>query len=360
MVARIASRWIRRLVAGKYDHIDFKPPQSVADTAKKGLEYRQKANPSDRGGLTPAEASEQGVGSGVQRAVNLKNRDTLSPETVKRMKAFFARHKKNKTIEPEHRDEPWNDKGYVSWLIWGGDAGKAWADKIVGQMEKADKESKKASENEPTNPDLWEKVKEEAKGKFQKWPSAYASGWAVQRYNEKGGGWRKKADLSEWFSGHGKDKGTARGGDWVAISPIKKTLQSGKKVEPGDIVGPCGISDDPDWEEYTKGGEDPLKCMPRQKAYDMPKKERAEKAKGKAKAEREEPETKSPTRTPTFKDASKRLWRVYIFDNRGRSLFEKEYTARDDRDAENKAFKLVQPLLSRYDAEDWVFEPVGE
>ena len=67
---------------GKYDHIDFTPLKNVADEAAKGLKYRRKANPSDRGGLTPEEAGKQGIGSGVQRAVNLKNRDEVSPETA--------------------------------------------------------------------------------------------------------------------------------------------------------------------------------------------------------------------------------------------------------------------------------------
>jgi Fe-Mn family superoxide dismutase len=110
--------------------------------------------------------------------------------------------------------------------------------------------------------------------------------------------------LDEWFSGHGGATGKgeeARWGDWVAISPVKKTLDSGKKVEPGDIVGPCGISDDPDWEDATKDGKDPLKCMPREKAHDMPKRERAEKARAKMRTERSEGDRgKKPTYTPTF------------------------------------------------------------
>jgi len=130
--------------AAKYETIDFKPPVAVAEAAKKGLEYRRKANPSSKGGLTPSEASKQGIGSGVQRATNLSKRDTLSPDTVKRMHSFFARHEKNKGIAPELREEPWNDKGHVAWLLWGGDPGKTWADKIVEQMNAAD-EKKTAS-----------------------------------------------------------------------------------------------------------------------------------------------------------------------------------------------------------------------
>ena len=91
-------------VPEKYEHIDFKPPQSVADAAEKGLEYRAKASPSNKGGLTPAEAAKQGIGSGVQRAVNLKNRDNIAPDTIKQMAAFFSR------INTEIRTCNWETK----------------------------------------------------------------------------------------------------------------------------------------------------------------------------------------------------------------------------------------------------------
>ena len=130
-------------VPDKYSHIDFKPPKSVAEAAKKGLEYREKASPSNKGGLTPAEASKQGIGSGVQRAVNLKNRDNISPDVIRQMVAFFSRHEKNRGVSPENKGTPWNDKGNVSWLIWGGDPGRSWAEKIRDQMDAADEEADK-------------------------------------------------------------------------------------------------------------------------------------------------------------------------------------------------------------------------
>lgn len=194
-----------------------------------------------------------------------------------------------------------------------------------------------SSKNKPTNPGLWRKILNLTKGKqksivhnkkrimgpnngkgFKKYPSAYANGWAAKLYKRLGGGWKKKAmeksaaknaghgGLDEWFSGHGggkkkKKKNTARRGDWVAISPVTKTLSSGRKVTPGDIVGQCGISSSKDWKKETKDGDDPLKCMPRQKAHDMPKKERAEIAKGKRRAEKKDKKkSKKPTRTRTF------------------------------------------------------------
>jgi len=115
--------------------------------------------------------------------------------------------------------------------------------------------------------------------------------------------------LDEWFSGHGSDEGEATWGDWVAISPVKKKIEveladgsvKEKTVKPGDIVGPCGVSDDPNWKSVTRDGKDPLKCMPRQKAHDTPRKERAELAREKMRVERDEGNRgKEPTRTRTF------------------------------------------------------------
>ena len=129
-------------VAGKYSHIDFKPPQSVANAASRGLELRKQNK--GKGGLSTGQAKKEGVGSGVQRAVNLKNRDTLSPATVRRMKAFFDRHAGNEKASGGKSKS--QDKGYISYCLWGGAAGKSWANKICRQMDAADeKRTKKAS-----------------------------------------------------------------------------------------------------------------------------------------------------------------------------------------------------------------------
>ena len=41
--------------------------------------------------------------------------------------AAFNRHKQNSEVAPEFKDEPWKDKGYVAWLMWGGTSGVNWA-----------------------------------------------------------------------------------------------------------------------------------------------------------------------------------------------------------------------------------------
>ena len=67
-----------------------------------------------------------GTPVGWARAHQLAKGEKISADTVKRMSAF-NRHRKNSSIAPEHKDEPWKDNGYVAWLIWGGDEGVDWA-----------------------------------------------------------------------------------------------------------------------------------------------------------------------------------------------------------------------------------------
>ena len=47
-------------------------------------------------------------------------------------------------------------------------------------------------ENEPTNPDLWDRAIAAAKRKYDVYPSAYANAFASKWYKDKGGKWRKE------------------------------------------------------------------------------------------------------------------------------------------------------------------------
>lgn len=42
----------------------------------------------------------------------------------------------------------------------------------------------------PTDPALYSRVKSEAKQKFDRFPSAYASAWIVKTYKARGGGYK--------------------------------------------------------------------------------------------------------------------------------------------------------------------------
>lgn len=51
----------------------------------------------------------------------------------------------------------------------------------------------------PTNPELYSRVKAEAKKKFDVYPSAYANAWLVREYKKRGGGYREGKDLDGEF-----------------------------------------------------------------------------------------------------------------------------------------------------------------
>jgi general stress protein YciG len=111
----------------KYDGIDFTPPQGARDAAKRALDVRE-GKPASQRGMTPV---------GIARARDLQNGVKMSPDTVRRMKAFFDRH------EVDKKGATWDEqgKGWQAWNGWGGDAGYAWARKVVGQMEARDKKT---------------------------------------------------------------------------------------------------------------------------------------------------------------------------------------------------------------------------
>jgi hypothetical protein len=107
------------------DAESFSPPSSVRAAARRGLELRKKHG---KGGLTTQEAGKQGIGSGVARAGDLAGGGSISFATIKRMAAFFSRHEKNKSGGE-------NDAGYIAWQLWGGDAGRSWASRIIKMVE---------------------------------------------------------------------------------------------------------------------------------------------------------------------------------------------------------------------------------
>jgi HK97 family phage prohead protease len=115
--------------AAKYDHINFKPPSGVRAEAQKGLDWR-------------SEFGRGGTGVGIARARDLSNGVTISPETARRMKAFFDRHQSDRNAEgwsPGEKGFPSN--GRIAHALWGGDAGYAWSRKLVRQMNAADERS---------------------------------------------------------------------------------------------------------------------------------------------------------------------------------------------------------------------------
>ncbi len=101
----------------------FKPTQKMASAARRGLHLREKF---DRGGTQV----------GMDRAHQLTEGRDLSEADVKSMHSFFARH----AVDKDTKTHKWNSDsdpsaGFIAWLLWGGDAGKVWADRKAKSLD---------------------------------------------------------------------------------------------------------------------------------------------------------------------------------------------------------------------------------
>lgn len=121
MATTLVSGWINTFQS--FDDIDFVPPQGAREEAERGLAWR-------------SEYGRGGTEVGVARARDISNGANLSPETVNRMVSYFARHEVDKQGQGWSPDEDgFPSAGRIAWALWGGDAGRVWAEKVKKQME---------------------------------------------------------------------------------------------------------------------------------------------------------------------------------------------------------------------------------
>lgn len=100
----------------------YAPNDAMVAEARRGLDWRQTYG---RGGTEV----------GVARARDIANRRNLSRTTVGRMASYFARHEVDKEGEGFRPGEPgYPSAGRIAWALWGGDAGKAWANAILREF----------------------------------------------------------------------------------------------------------------------------------------------------------------------------------------------------------------------------------
>lgn len=98
------------------------PTQAMREEAQRGLDWRE-------------EFGRGGTEVGIARARDIVNGRDLSDETIARMVSFFARHEVNKEAEgfrPGEQGYPSN--GRIAWALWGGDPGKAWAEREYAKI----------------------------------------------------------------------------------------------------------------------------------------------------------------------------------------------------------------------------------
>lgn len=88
-----------------YEDIDFTPPGGVRNEAARGLEWRR-------------EFGRGGTAVGVARARDLSNGTAISPETARRMKAYFDRHEVDKQGEGFRPGEAgFPSAGRIAWAL---------------------------------------------------------------------------------------------------------------------------------------------------------------------------------------------------------------------------------------------------
>ncbi len=100
--------------------IDLTPPAAAAKAAEQGLKLRE-------------EHKRGGTRIGVARAHQLVKRAPLYEDVVKRMASYFARHAVDKNGKDfNNPDNP--SAGFIAWQLWGGDAGRDWAEKKKAEL----------------------------------------------------------------------------------------------------------------------------------------------------------------------------------------------------------------------------------
>jgi hypothetical protein len=94
-------------------------PQAAIDAARRGIELNEKNN------------MKCATQVGKVRAQQLVNGEKLSLDTIQRMRSFLIRQKGNFELATRRKD--YNACGYISYLLWGGEAALPWAEKKLRQ-----------------------------------------------------------------------------------------------------------------------------------------------------------------------------------------------------------------------------------
>jgi len=117
--------------AAGYDGIDFRPGGRVRSAFKKGIELYEAGRGGD--GL---------VAATIRWARRLAAGEAITPDKARKMRAWHARHASDKVTGWDKDGE--ETPGYVAFLLWGGEPGRDWSERLVSQMDKADERASKA------------------------------------------------------------------------------------------------------------------------------------------------------------------------------------------------------------------------
>lgn len=109
---------------------NYQPPRAVTNAARRGLELYEAGQGGD--GLKPET---------IKRAKRLAAGESMTAAWVREAAAWFARHDATRPAG-DPAGTPWQ----VAWLLWGGDPGRRWVNRLLEQMEKQMDEQTPAAE----------------------------------------------------------------------------------------------------------------------------------------------------------------------------------------------------------------------
>lgn len=198
----------------------YAPTDAMKEEAQKGLDWREEYG---RGGTM----------IGVARARDIVNGRDLSLDTIQRMASYFARHEIDKQGQGWSPDEEgFPSAGRIAWALWGGDAGRAWAEAILadeGLRVDLMMEDEEDPEEEPMLPEMEAETEDEPKVEIE----------ITIRNDQRPTGWISK-NLSESRS--------------IAYS----TLEARAEGDGLTLIGYAAVWDSPSeplpWIEYVKRG----------------------------------------------------------------------------------------------------------
>jgi len=119
----------------------YTPPRAVRTAAQRAIEW-----------IDAGLAGDGFTRTGRTRAGQLARGESVSIETLKRMKSFFSRHEVDKKALGFSRGEKgFPSGGRVAWDAWGGDAGFSWAESMVERYENAQDVEKHGDHDQSTH-----------------------------------------------------------------------------------------------------------------------------------------------------------------------------------------------------------------
>ena len=117
-----------------YDDLSFSIPKGVKEEAQRGLDWVKEFG---RGGTS--------VGRGTARY--LLSNSMASPAKVRKIALYFPRHEIDKRAEGYRPGEDgYPSNGRIAWALWGGEAGKSWANKLKAAMDSRDEKFRSAKQ----------------------------------------------------------------------------------------------------------------------------------------------------------------------------------------------------------------------